>query len=113
MEYLPDIEVELTFLTAEEGGRKTPAFSGYRPQFYYDGNDWDAEHNYPDIEAVYPGQTVTAQLIFAAPHYHVGKLYSGKEFLIREGQKIVGKGIVTKILDLENSAERAKEKESK
>ncbi len=35
--YPPDIEAEITFVPTEQGGRKTPAFSGYRPQFYYDG----------------------------------------------------------------------------
>ena len=113
MENLWDIEVELTFLSTEEDGRKGHAFSGYRSQFYYDGHDWDAIHNYLNVEAVYPGQTVTAQLSFLSPQCHVGKLYPGKEFLIREGQRVVGKGRVTKILDLENSAKRVEEKESK
>ena len=41
-DYPKDIEAEITFLTSEEGGKKLPVFSGYRPQFYYDGHDWDA-----------------------------------------------------------------------
>jgi hypothetical protein len=36
--------VDGTFLRTEEGGKTRPAFSGYRPQFYYEGEDWDAEH---------------------------------------------------------------------
>ena len=113
-DYSKDIEAEITFLTIEEGGRKTPAFSGYRPQFYYDGQDWDAIQNYVGaVEPVYPGQTVTALLSFLSPQYHVGKLYPGKEFLIREGQRVVGRGKVTKILDLERSAKEAEEREER
>jgi translation elongation factor EF-Tu-like GTPase len=46
----PDVEVELTFVSSEAGGRRTPAFSGYTPQFYYREHDWAAVHEYPDIE---------------------------------------------------------------
>ena len=108
----PDIEAEITFLTPEEGGRKVPAFSGYRPQFCYDGHDWDARQDYVGVSEVYPGQTVTAELTFANPHYQFGKLYPGKEFLIREGPTVVGRGKVTKILNLENSAKEEEEREA-
>jgi elongation factor Tu len=112
--HLIDIEAEIYFLTTEEGGRMTPVFSGYRPQFYYDGHDWDAIQTYVGVvEPVQLGQTVTAQLSFLSPQYHVGKLYPGKEFLIREGSKVVGRGHVTKILDLEKSAKEAEEREAK
>jgi hypothetical protein len=37
---LQDIEVAMTFVRTEDGGRKNPVFSGYRPQFYYDGKNW-------------------------------------------------------------------------
>jgi hypothetical protein len=73
-----DVEVELRFLTTAEGGRKVPAFPGYRPQFYYDGRDWDAVHEYPDVERVDPGDTVRAYLAFLSPHEHLGKLVPGK-----------------------------------
>ena len=112
-DYPPDIEAEITFLTSEEGGRSTPAFSGYRPQFYYDEQDWDAQHDYIGVSEVYPGQTVTTHLTFASPHYQLGKLHPGKEFLIREGQKVVACGEVTKILNLENSAKAAEAREAK
>ena len=102
--YSKDIEAEITYLTAEEGGRKKPAFPGYRPQFFYDGRDWDAIHVYPDVEFVMPGQTARAFLSFLSPECHVGRLYPGKEFLIREGRRTVAKGVVTAILELEASA---------
>ncbi len=112
--YLPDIEAEIYFLTSEEGGRKTPAFSGiYRPQFTYDGNHWIACEDYIGVSEVHPGQTVTTELTFASPHYQLGKLYPGKEFLVCEGQKVVGRGKVTKILNLENSAKEAAARDAK
>ena len=99
-----DIEAEITFLPTEHGGRRGPAFNDYRPQFYYAGHDWDAAHEYPDVERVNPGDTVRAFLCFLSPDEHVGKVKPGTVFLIREGQKIVGYGSVTRILELENSA---------
>ena len=99
-----DIEVTLHYLTSEEGGRKKPAFSGYMPQFHYRGRDWDAVHTYPDVEFVRPGQTARAYLSFSRPECHVGRLYPGLEFLIREGPHVVARGVVTRILNLEESA---------
>jgi elongation factor Tu len=102
-----DIEAEIYYLTPEEGGRSSPAFTGYRPQFYYDGRDWGASHIYPDVEVANPGETVRAYLGFLSPEEHLGKIKVGMEFEIREGARIVGKGVVTKIMELENSAGRA------
>lgn len=99
-----DIEAEIYFLKTEEGGRKTPAKNNYRPQFFYNGHDWDAPHFYPDVEEVYPGETVRAYLGFLSPKEHFGKIYVGMEFLVREGSKTVAKGRVTKIIELEQSA---------
>jgi elongation factor Tu len=111
--YLPDIEAEIYFLLPEEGGRKGPAFSGYRPQFYYDGNHWDARQDYVGVSEVYPGQTVLAELTFANPQYQVGKLYPGKEFRVCEGRTVVGRGRVKKILNLEESAKEAAARDAK
>lgn len=99
-----DIEAKITFFTTEDGGRSTPANSGYRPQFFYDGHDWDAVHSYGTVEKVAPGETVTAYMIFLSPECHVGRLYPGKEFCIREGQRTVGRGVVVKALHLEEHA---------
>lgn len=105
-----DIEAELTFIPPDEGGRSMPAKSGYRPQFFYDGHDWDAQHDYGDVEEVAPGETVQAKLTFLSPQRHVGKLFPGKEFLLREGQRVVGHGTVTRILNLEAHAEEMRRK---
>jgi translation elongation factor EF-Tu-like GTPase len=102
----PDIEAQITYLTTQEGGKKNPAFTGYTPQFHYEGRDWDAVHRYPDVELVMPGQTARVYLTFVSPQCHIGRLHPGKEFLIREGPHTVAKGHVTKILNLEASAKR-------
>jgi translation elongation factor EF-Tu-like GTPase len=107
LEYPPDIEVELTFLSPEEGGRESPAFSGYRPQFYCDGQNYDAAQYYIGTEKVLPGETTKAHLYFTYPEKQVGNLFPGKEFEVREGHRIIAKGVVTKILALENSAIRS------
>lgn len=109
-QYPPDIEAEITFVSTEHGGRKTLAFSGYRPQFYYEGHDWDADQEFPDVESVSPGQTVRAFLRFLSPHLHVGRLQPGLEFQVREGTRVVAHGRVTKILHLEESARRTASK---
>ncbi len=95
-----DIEVQLTFLPREESGRYIPFYSGFRRQFHYDCGDWDALFDLGDIPFAQPGETVIAVLTFLSPDAHVGKLYPGKGFLLREGQRILGKGRVTRILEL-------------
>lgn len=96
------IEAELEFLPTERGGRRTAARSGYRPQFYYAGEDWDATHEYIGHEWVEPGQTVTVRLTVTRPEYHAGRIFVGMPFLVREGSRVVGYGRVTKILELAN-----------
>lgn len=103
-----DVEAIVTFLPTEHGGRRGPVFTDYRPQFYYAGNDWDAAHEYPDVDQVNPGDTVRAYLAFLSPLAHLGRIKPGMAFLIREGQKIVGYGAITQVLDLEMSAESAR-----
>jgi translation elongation factor EF-Tu-like GTPase len=111
MERPRDIEARIYFLTTDEGGRHNSVLDGYRPQFYYDSNDWDAIHEYPDGGYVNLGETARVYLSFLRPHKHVGKIYEGMEFLIKEGSKTVGRGKVTKIIDLLESAKTAEELE--
>ena len=113
MPVLPkDVEAEVVFLPTDAGGRQGPAASGYRPQFYYDGHDWDAIQTYPDVERVNPGDTVRAYLTFMSPEMHLGKIGAGTMFLLREGHKTVGYGRVTQVLELEQSAQRIRDKGS-
>jgi translation elongation factor EF-Tu-like GTPase len=104
---IQDIEVEMTFLRTEDGGRRSHVFSGYRPQFFYQGEDWDAQHTYIGVERVNPGDTVTAQLMFVSPQNHVGRITVGMKFEIREGSRTVANGQVTKILNLKDNAAKA------
>jgi hypothetical protein len=95
-----DIEVEITFLPTEHGGRSGPAFSGYRPQFHYAGHDWVAVHEYPDVAQVHPGETARAYLSFLSPEAQVGRVKPGMPFLLREGQRVIGYGVVLRIFTL-------------
>ncbi len=107
MKQLPkDIEVEIEFLHEIHGGRKTDAFTGYRPQFFYNGNDWDAVHEYIDTDTVAPGEKVKAYLAFLSPQEHEDKVYPSMPFLIREGNRTIGFGTVLKVIELSQSAER-------
>jgi elongation factor Tu len=104
-----DIEAYITFLPTEDGGRASPMYSEYRPQFYYAGRDWDAVQTYPEVDMVHPGETVRAFLSFMSPQEHLGKVYTGMPFLIREGSRIVGYGSIIHILELEASAKRVRD----
>ncbi|MDA0344831.1 MAG: elongation factor Tu [Proteobacteria bacterium] len=88
---------KITVLSKEEGGRHTPFFKGYRPQFYFRTTDVTGEVNLPDgVEMVMPGDTVDelhCELI--API----AMEEGLSFAVREGGRTVGAGIVLKILD--------------
>ena len=114
MRELPkDVEAEITFLPTEHGGRASAAYSNYRPQFYYDGHDWDSVHFYPDVAEVRPGETARVYLGFLSPDEHVGRLQPGKVFLVREGNRVVGYGKITRLLELEASAARVHERRSR
>jgi elongation factor Tu len=104
-----DIEAEIWFLSHNAGGRRGPVASGYRPQFFYENEDWDATHEYPGVDWVQPGERVLARLAFITPDQHWGRIYVGMPFLLREGSKTVGYGIVKGILDLEAHAISAKQ----
>jgi translation elongation factor EF-Tu-like GTPase len=101
----PDVEAELTFLRTEEGGRRGFAQSGYRPQFFYDGEDHDAVQEFVDRGRVYPGDTVTVRLHLLHPELLYRRLRVGDGFKIREGERVVAHGRVTRILNLMENAE--------
>ena len=90
-----DFEAEVYVLTKEEGGRHTPFFSGYKPQFYLRTTDVTGEIKLPEgVEMVMPGDNakMTAKLIVPVA------MEEGLNFAIREGGKTVGAGVITKIL---------------
>jgi elongation factor Tu len=86
---------EVYILTKEEGGRHTPFFSGYKPQFYVRTCDVTGEVTLnPGVEMVMPGDTVTFNVKLINPI----ALEEKSKFAIREGGKTVGAGVVTKIV---------------
>jgi hypothetical protein len=94
----PEIEAEIYYLTENEGGRKTSLKSGYRGQFNYDGKDWDAPQEFIDKEFCELGESVKVYLQTLSTDFHIGKFKINQEFEVREGNKTVGKGKITKIL---------------
>ncbi|MBI2582669.1 elongation factor Tu [Candidatus Azambacteria bacterium] len=90
-----ECEAEVYILTKEEGGRHTPFFTGYKPQFYIRTTDVTGEVTLPEgTEMVMPGDTVNLKMKLIAPV----ALEEKQRFAIREGGKTVGAGVVTKII---------------
>ena len=87
-------DAQVYVLTKEEGGRRTPFFNGYRPQFYFRTTDITGVVELPaNTEMVYPGNTVNMTIELISPV----AMEAGTEFSIIEGGRTVGKGTVTKI----------------
>ncbi len=90
-----EFEGEVYILSKEEGGRHTPFFNGYKPQFYIRTTDVTGDVNLPEgTEMVMPGDTVNLKIKLMAPVALEEKM----RFAIREGGKTVGAGVVTKIV---------------
>ena len=90
-----DFEAEVYILSKEEGGRHTPFFTGYKPQFYIRTTDVTGEVTLAEgVEMVMPGDTVTFKVKLIAPV----ALEAQQRFAIREGGRTVGAGVVTKIV---------------
>ncbi len=90
-----EFEAEVYILTKEEGGRHTPFFNGYKPQFYIRTTDVTGEVTLPEgTEMVMPGDTVSLKIKLVSPV----ALEEKQRFAIREGGKTVGAGVVTKII---------------
>ena len=89
-----EFDAEVYVLSKEEGGRHTPFFKGYKPQFYFRTTDVTGEVELPaDKEMVMPGDTITFKVKLLAPI----AMEQGLRFAIREGGRTVGAGVVTKI----------------
>jgi elongation factor Tu len=90
-----DFEAQVYILSKEEGGRHTPFFNGYRPQFYFRTTDVTGTANLPSgVEMVMPGDNVEMTVEMIAPI----AMEEGLRFAIREGGRTVGAGRVTKIV---------------
>ncbi len=91
-----EFEAEVYVLKKEEGGRHTPFFSGYRPQFYIRTMDVTGEIRLPEgVEMAMPGDNLRLRVKLIVPV----ALEPGSRFAIREGGKTVGAGVITKIIE--------------
>jgi elongation factor Tu len=89
-------ECEVYVLSKEEGGRHTPFFSNYRPQFYFRTTDVTGAIKLPEgVEMVMPGDNVRLEVKLIAPI----AMEEGLRFAIREGGRTVGAGVVSKIIE--------------
>jgi len=89
-------ECEVYILSKDEGGRHTPFFNGYRPQFYFRTTDVTGACELPSgVEMVMPGDNVKMEVALIAPI----AMEDGLRFAIREGGRTVGAGVVSKILE--------------
>ena len=89
-------EAEVYVLSKEEGGRHTPFFKGYRPQFYFRTTDVTGSCELPEgVEMVMPGDNVKLEVTLIAPI----AMEDGLRFAIREGGRTVGAGVVAKIIE--------------
>ena len=90
-----EFEGEVYILSKEEGGRHTPFFTGYKPQFYIRTTDVTGEVTLPEgTEMAMPGDTLKLKIKLMKPI----ALEEKQRFAIREGGKTVGAGVVTKII---------------
>jgi elongation factor Tu len=89
-------EAEVYVLSKEEGGRHTPFFNGYRPQFYFRTTDVTGSVDLPEgVEMVMPGDNVKMSVALIAPI----AMEQGLRFAIREGGRTVGAGVVAKVIE--------------
>jgi elongation factor Tu len=89
-------KAEAYVLTKEEGGRHTPFFTGYRPQFYFRTTDVTGVANLPSgVEMVMPGDNIQMEIELIAPI----AMEKGLRFAIREGGRTVGAGTVSEIVE--------------
>jgi elongation factor Tu len=90
-----EFEAEIYVLSKDEGGRHTPFFSNYRPQFYFRTTDVTGACALPDgVEMVMPGDNIKMTVTLIAPI----AMEDGLKFAIREGGRTVGAGVVSKII---------------
>jgi len=91
-----DFTAEVYVLSKEEGGRHTPFFNGYRPQFYFRTTDVTGSIQLPaGTEMVMPGDNITMDVALIAPI----AMEEGLRFAVREGGRTVGAGVVAKIVE--------------
>lgn len=96
-----DFIAELQYLTTKQGGRKTPANSGYRPQVKFDFTEMQTsgQQTFIDKVTVYPGDKVDAKIKILSPDYFADCLTEGMNFEFREGATVIGTGQIRYIVN--------------
>ena len=91
-----NFNAEIYVLSKEEGGRHTPFFNGYRPQFYFRTTDVTGAVDLPEgVEMVMPGDNISVKVKLISPI----AMEDGLRFAIREGGRTVGAGVVASIIE--------------
>jgi len=96
-----DFIATLTYLTPEQGGRSTPASSGYRPQVKFDFAEMQTsgQQIFIDRKIVFPGDTVEAEIKIISVDYFAGQLKEKMKFEFLEGSRVIGTGKIKHILN--------------
>jgi translation elongation factor EF-Tu-like GTPase len=96
----PDVEAEVTFLSAESGGKLNAVKSGYHPMHQVlEDYITSGHHEYLDKNEVWPGETAVTQIWFITPEAYPGSLWIGRKVRVQEGSRLVGDAKITKIFN--------------
>lgn len=105
------VEGRFSLFHGTHGSRENPVESGYHPQHkVHDNYQTSGRHEYPEVEQLAPGASAKVHIWFITPEVYPGSLWIGREIEVLEGSRVVGKLLVTRILDqrLEGSVESYK-----
>ena len=96
-----DFIADLRYYTAEQGGRSTPAFSGYRPHIKFPFSDMmtSGRQIFSGTKQVLPGERVVAEIAIISTAFFSGKLEIGLEFVFGEGPHVIGIGRIIEIIN--------------
>ena len=94
-----DFKAKIFYLLTKDGGRRTPAFSGYRPHVKFEGHEYltSGHQTFLDKEEVFPGEHIMVDIAILSPDFFAGKLHEGMKFEIGEGARVVGRGEILEI----------------
>ena len=96
-----DLEAEVTYVATADGGRRTPARSGYRPtcNFGVPGVFNDSAHFFVGKTWVFPGETVLTKIQLVSPEPLKGRLHVGQPFEVMEGWRVTARAVILRLYD--------------
>lgn len=99
----PDFIARITYFSIEQGGRRTPAVTGSRPQTRFEGRNeiTPAEQVFADKDHILPGESAEAAVTIIIKDRFLKSLYAGQTFEFLEGDRIIGTGTILKLLNRE------------